>query len=70
MWNLHASLKPVSGEEVFLSKKGKLTMNNKEIELTNVAVLHYEDEEGSWMGNVGDFLSIKYFANLFIPNVN
>jgi hypothetical protein len=60
MWNMHASLKPILGEEVYISMKGNLTRDGKEIDLYKVAVFHYEDENGKWVGNSGEILSKKY----------
>jgi hypothetical protein len=60
MWNLHTILKPRKGEEVYLNQKGNLTRNNVPLALSNVAVMHFEDENGNWIGNTGKILSLKY----------
>ena len=60
MWNLHASAKPVSGDEVYLKQYGRLTRGFQELALSNVAVMMYEDDEGVWMHNSGDNLSTTY----------
>lgn len=59
-WNLHTSLKPIQGKEVLVSSKGRLTKNNKETSMFDVAVLMYEDANSNWMHNTGDKISVKY----------
>jgi hypothetical protein len=60
MWNLHASLKPKEGEEIYISQKGYLSMDLQPIALSNIATLHYEDVYGNWTGNSGSILSTRY----------
>jgi len=62
MWNMQASLVPVEGEEVFVSKKGRLIRDGQEIDLSNNATLFYVDENGKWTHNVGKYLSLRYSA--------
>ena len=60
MWNLHLLMKPIEGEEVILQQKGWLAQNGNYVPLNKVAVLQYEDENGDWVGNSGDIVSLKY----------
>lgn len=61
-WNLHTlfSLKKITA--VFTKVKGGLTKGGKDVEvaLGNSAVLKYEDADGNYMNNKGEYLSIKY----------
>ena len=60
MWNLHSELVPVKGREKVVSQKGELYRDDREVALSKVAVIQYEDKDGNWMHNSGDIISLKY----------
>ena len=60
MWNALTKLIPRSGIEFALNKYGLLIHNGKEVDLMNSAVFHYVNDDGTWNGNVGNWLSKKY----------
>ena len=61
MWNLHTKLVPIRGDEYYISMKGKLLRNQEaDVPLYKVAVLMYVNDDGSYLGNSGDNLSLKY----------
>jgi len=63
MWNAHTKIRPGSGEEILLYGVGKLTRDGKEVNIMNIAIINYEDSEGRYQGNAGDYFSI-YFSYL------
>ena len=59
-WNLHTVIIPKKGEEKLISWSGQLTQSGKIIMPTEVAVIHFENKDGSYAGNTGDIISLKY----------
>lgn len=59
MWNAHTKIRPNSGKEVIVRSWGKLT-RGEETSLSNSATLNYEDYNGNYQGNTGDYLSLKF----------
>ena len=61
-WNLHTLFLLDNIKAVFTKSKGNLTKGGKDVELSfrDSAVLKYEDKDGKYMNNKGEYLSIKY----------
>ena len=60
MWNAKTKIRPISGKEVIIYAKGKLTRNGEEIALSNEAQINYEDINGRYQGNAGDIISKRF----------
>lgn len=60
MWNAHTKIIPKSGLQVPLKAYGNLIHDGQQTNLMNSAVFHYVNDDGTWNGNVGDWMSERY----------
>jgi hypothetical protein len=61
-WNLQASLVPKDGEKVLVETWGKAIKDGNEVDPYLFANFKYENVDGIFKNNKGDFLSLKHSA--------
>jgi hypothetical protein len=59
-WNMYQIFKPKKGKKVLVSATGRLLQDGWPVGLHNFAVLKYEDSNGNYTNNQGEFLSSKF----------
>lgn len=58
-WNQYYLFKPLEGEKEEIVTKGELTQGGHRVNILAFAVLKYVDEEGNYMDNKGEYLSLN-----------
>lgn len=59
-WNMYQIFRPREGEEIKVSASGELRKNGRIVKQSEFAVLKWQDWDGNFQGNKGDFISKKF----------